>query len=1091
MWPILVEPISDDEQTHLHALINYFYDCERAQARGLKLENVFAKNGATVAFLSPEDVTVLIDDPLPLTDPVAVKMVLEHTVNPDENPLALGFLWVTGSTKIRGKTIRLSAPLLAVSVVGQVEGNTARIALDSEVYLNSSIITRLLTVGSDDEDVAQLNLGSLLDATPDLPFDDSTMNQFLQTLQRMDTPLSEYLDTTFQWSGLSSGILTDLMNISDLQLVPTTALFVGPTTGTGVTVDLEQLIQLDLDNTALEAVFDLPSVLDGLDESSSINAPWPHNIEVLPLTDGQREIRSSARSTPLTVVTGPPGTGKSYTIAALVIDHLLAGRRVLVTSGTEKAVQNVVEKLREIAGPMTVAAGGGRQRMLELAEFLNDVMGPGSPVKTYGEDEIESQASQYQSLRQQIDELEQHLLDVLASEGSLAFNEAAHQGATELRERFGLDDREIDVDKLNSLLAKTDVVGDPNYWKRGRARRALKKARSVASNNSADVPSTDLREIARVVKARQEVAQLTQQLETTIRTREGFEQLTHLRIQLHQRGGLILEMRNHARLASILSDPTKKQALADYRTALRKTKRKDKEALLRKVPPSLPVEAFSCWAVTADHLAFALPLIGGLFDVVVIDEASTVELPPSAPALFRAKRAVIVGDPKQLRFVSMLASSAQQLSFARHSISEVEQIRYRVSGRSLYDIAEEAVPQQSMFELREHFRCAPHIIRFANHEFYGDRLRIMTERPSLDTGEEIQIREVAGRRYGGDQDPNPEEVAEAIAIAKQIVGSWSEGSYPQSIGLLSPFRAQANALTHAVAEAFTPEEISRHALTCGTAHSLQGDERDVVVFSTCLDPNFKTQQLTFLQKQELFNVAITRAKKELFVVTSLNDSLIDNSALFGRFLHHTKNPPKPENRPDNFGSNFEMEVCDALRRRGLVVHTQYPSAGYFIDLVATKEGRSLAIECDGPTHFNPDGTYTDDDIARHLTLVRAGWRIARIPYSEWKSDPINSIERLITGLDIDQASKSHERMPLPPSVRRRVEPTRTQIQQDESLTSTSTKPKAKTQPVKPRIPVDQAKCSCGGNWVMRAGKYGRFYGCSRYPRCKRTRSVGK
>ena len=75
----------------------------------------------------------------------------------------------------------------------------------------------------------------------------------------------------------------------------------------------------------------------------------------------------------------------------------------------------------------------------------------------------------------------------------------------------------------------------------------------------------------------------------------------------------------------------------------------------------------------------------------------------------------------------------------------------------------------------------------------------------------------------------------------------------------------------------------------------------------------------------------------------------------------------------------------ALSDLGLNVNYQFDSCGYKIDFVVSDGRDCLAIEYDGPQHFNHDETYVDEDIQRHLTLKRAGWDIYRIPYDKWQS----------------------------------------------------------------------------------------------------------
>ena len=91
-------------------------------------------------------------------------------------------------------------------------------------------------------------------------------------------------------------------------------------------------------------------------------------------------------------------------------------------------------------------------------------------------------------------------------------------------------------------------------------------------------------------------------------------------------------------------------------------------------------------------------------------------------------------------------------------------------------------------------------------------------------------------------------------------------------------------------------------------------------------------------------------------------------------------------------SEFEVEVMEALRTQGFAVVPQYPSSGFFIDLVAQKDDARIAIECDGEIwHEDEHGNLRTEDVQRQEILERAGWRVLRIPYRRWRADRAGQI----------------------------------------------------------------------------------------------------
>ncbi len=91
---------------------------------------------------------------------------------------------------------------------------------------------------------------------------------------------------------------------------------------------------------------------------------------------------------------------------------------------------------------------------------------------------------------------------------------------------------------------------------------------------------------------------------------------------------------------------------------------------------------------------------------------------------------------------------------------------------------------------------------------------------------------------------------------------------PVSIGIISPFRGQVELIKKALAQLYPESVLEKHQIDAGTAHTFQGDERDIMMLSWAVADNSFNQSLTFLQIPNLFNVAITRAKKKQIVFLS-------------------------------------------------------------------------------------------------------------------------------------------------------------------------------------------------------------------------------
>lgn len=987
------------------ALVAYFRDCAVATQRSLNLRDVFESKDASVLDAPPDAWDRAADGMLRFEGKDAIDLAMANRIAPIEKPVALGGLFIVGRHKpSAGKVHRYCAPLLVASASIESDGVGATVSFEGDVALNFPPLAELM--GIEDEDEMFQRFGVILALVPEAPFDDSEIDRFCQVLRtNLELPMELPGFAGFTTSTLAE----EAASGGSLRLVMANAIFISKEAQElSVIRELEAIQGLELNGTALEDLLEPESTesvdRDASDEEKSKESveeiDWHKDIEVMQLSHTQREVIRRARTEDLTVVTGPPGTGKSYTICGLVLDHLLAGRKVLVSSHTPKAVEVVVDMLREVGGEFIVAVSGDRKHQRRLAEEIGRLTGPTFRPKQLAPGELDRMMQRYYELRAEIEELEQKMGEALATEGDFAFHHTAVAGFAHISGKFALSPAVIqraDIAKTRRLLRTVQDAGpDASWWKRFRGRRAIEQLRRRLRATE-EVDAKTLEEGISLVEHHQELSAVLQEIDSSPELVEGWLNLASLREALLGEGRNILRARREDELARLLQHHPARLALRKFAQALRTKRPGAKRELLEQVPVEVLLVAFPCWASTDRFLSHILPLRPGLFDLGVIDEASQCDLGAAVPTLYRSKRAVIVGDPNQLRHVCFLSSAAEAASFSRHSIPPAYQATHRYSRRSLFDVAEDAVRQSANFMLDEHFRSEPHIISFSNRHFYDDSLRIMTERPHSAGRQAIEIHYLGGRRDEL-QARNDVEVEQATSVVREIVEMANQGGPVLSVGVLSPYRDQANALGKTIIQTFTQGEIERHDIVGGTAHSLQGDERDVVILSTVIDPDFHHASLRFLEDPNLFNVAITRAKRRLIVLTSVRPSDIP-AGLLQSFLLHAETRGVADDVPDQFDSNFEREVAEALRVAGYRVISQYPSAGYSIDLVATNGRDSLAIECDGPTHFQADGTYTTEDVQRHLVLRRAGWEIYRIPYHSWVKDRSPHLDDIFRLLD--------------------------------------------------------------------------------------------
>lgn len=158
----------------------------------------------------------------------------------------------------------------------------------------------------------------------------------------------------------------------------------------------------------------------------------------------------------------------------------------------------------------------------------------------------------------------------------------------------------------------------------------------------------------------------------------------------------------------------------------------------------------------------------------------------------------------------------------------------------------------------------------------------------------------------------------------------------------------------------------------------------------------------------MLNVAFTRARDEVHVFHSAPIETFgmagDRPGALQDWLYHCasvqhEGGQRVSARSGKVDSEFEANVAEALRARGVDVRHQYPACGFSIDLVCELDGERVAVECDGEIyHHDEHGNLKVEDLERQAILERAGWRVQRIPYRNWRAQPDVEIGRILTAL---------------------------------------------------------------------------------------------
>jgi hypothetical protein len=992
-----------------HRLASYFHDCLAAQTDWAGSVNVFGQKDVAILPLSGSEQQHLnVDGRLSLKDEEAVEFGKRAALMSSDLSLTLGALFLVGRLPAQdaGKYKQLCAPIIEVPLeISESEGGGILVRVsESDFTVNHSLLAEIFQ-GEDDD--LQDRLADLSERVPDFPIDENEIETFWERFQMIapELPLkhelpaarrnqSERIDKNADGPDKSEterGCETDLIDFylpqaakdDFFRILPATAIVLGNKTGHAMSAlnELRMMQDMDLSKTAFGCLFDpdtaVPWTIDSHERT------YPDEVRPLPLTPAQAAIVESARSAPLTVVTGPPGTGKSYTIAAIMLDAMLNGQTVLLASQMDKAVEVVAKNVENRAGPLSVARSGGRKTQRELAAKITKLTGPKNNLGYSSHGTVQECAESHFELTRQSQDLADGFGKSIRAEERWS---KLHEDCTRSEPLLPFESRTVTTKRLkkaNRIFERSQRNGGPGknimkkWWSRWDRSRVTKILELSAAEQA--VEDSDIQLMLNFYTLQHELEGVERRLKHPFVVDLVWGQILELKQQRHQCALDLLRMMRERRLKKLIDNQQNRTALRNLSKLLRRRDRKLKTELKREVDHRLLTDAFPGWASTNRALCEVLPTSPALFDVVVIDEASQCDLALAGVALMRGKRAVVVGDPNQLRHVCFLSRTREQAYCVKNDLDEAEQRRFHFR-RSLFDVAADAVEQQHFFLLDEHFRSHPHIINFSNEKFYDGDLKIMTGRPG-NADSAIELREVKGHREA-DSSVNLAEVDDTVQQVVRFVES-SQGGRPLSIGVVSPFRDHADEIQRRVIETFSSDVILRHGMTVGTAHALQGDEKDVVIMTTSIDEDSHRGSLQFLETPNLFNVAITRARKLLVVVTSVKAAGL-RKGLLKDFLVYANNPGRRDYEDARKRSPFERQLGDQLKKDGIEVWPDFDATGTRVPMIAGREGSRVAVMYDAHS-TNPAEPWVQ--LEEQLRLARAGWNVTRIPHRTFVGNP--------------------------------------------------------------------------------------------------------
>lgn len=455
--------------------------------------------------------------------------------------------------------------------------------------------------------------------------------------------------------------------------------------------------------------------------------------------------------------------------------------------------------------------------------------------------------------------------------------------------------------------------------------------------------------------------------------------------------------------------PLQRQALGAYLSAVRAVgsgtgKRSARHQQDARAAMSEAFSAVPCWIMPTARISETMPSKIGLFDLVIIDEASQSDI-SALPALMRGKKVLVVGDDKQVS-PSNFVQEDLILQHRRTLLVNQPFAPLMAPDRSLYDLFSGILPNASIM-LREHFRCVEPIISWSNKHYYHDKM-IPLRMPAAAERLDPPLVDILVEDGKMEEDVN---IPEAMVIAREVAKIVRDPKMAnKTIGVvtLPSKEAQSLKIKEHIDQAIPHTAYLHHKILVGPPARFQGSERDIMFVAMTWDGSAggASDRPEFHQR---FNVAMSRARDRMILVRSISDSAVRGGTLMAEVIHHFQEGATESGR-ENHGreqcrTDLEREIFDALTQAGYNVQSQVGPRHARIDLVVEDvRGNRLAIECDGDL---PATSLTSTDgwislwsstTARQRVLERAGWTFFRITAAGWYLDREGTLGKIKNAL---------------------------------------------------------------------------------------------
>ncbi len=435
-------------------------------------------------------------------------------------------------------------------------------------------------------------------------------------------------------------------------------------------------------------------------------------------------------------------------------------------------------------------------------------------------------------------------------------------------------------------------------------------------------------------------------------------------------------------------------------------KRINLRSLLAEIPQLLKVVA-PCMMMSPFTVSQYLAPEPDFFDLVIFDEASQMPTCEAVPSIARAKNAIIVGDPKQLSPTTFFMALGQ----------DEDEMEAEDLDSVLDDCLSLGIPQK---HLNWHYRSKHEsLIAFSNIMYYSSKLCTFPSPDALDS--KVKLVYIPEGVY--DRGFTKCNKQEAEALVAEVIRRLSDPKLRRSsLGIVTFSTPQQAYIEKMLSKEIIAKGLEEAAyereepLFVKNLESVQGDERDVIMFSVCYGPDRMGKiSLNFGPLNQYggwrrLNVAVSRAREEMVIYSSMRYSMIDLSrtnsrgvaglkaflefAEKGRTSIAVKNDEVIINK-----SGIGKYVAEELSTYGYECRCDVGVSDFKIDVAVVdpknKHNFILAILCDGESRFS----VKDRNVMQIQTLKRNNWNVIRLYSINFFNNPKREIKKIKEYLD--------------------------------------------------------------------------------------------